>query len=185
MNPLIDSLFSNDDFFKSTVGKNERDCPCNTLVRVYRNLNKPEFYSILARTGKNKGKVVGYAKSVRLTHAKTVVSEKSRQRVINEGRKNVHAFCEGIIVDASNVIQDVDGKITLTYSPYKMFCDGVAVDTSNVIKNIDGKTNITEPIFYGSFYKRLTEEPISMTNGDIILQGANVYSSDYFNDNQS
>jgi len=158
MSSLIGSLFSNDDFFKSTVGKNERNCTCETLVRVYRNLNKPEFYSILARTGKNKGKVIGYAKAIRLIHAKTIVSEKSRQRVLKEGRKNVHAFCEGIIVDASNVIQNIDDKKVITYSPYKM----------------------------GSFYDRLTEEPISITNGDIILQAANVYTNDYFiSDNQN
>lgn len=152
MSLLIGSLFASDDFFQSTVGKNEHNCNRETLVRVYRNLNKPEFYSILAKTGQNKGKVVGYAKSVRLIHAKTIVSEKSRQRVLKEGRKNVHAFCEGIIIDASNVIQDVDDKKIITYSPYKM----------------------------GSFYDRLTEDPISMTNADITLQGANVYTNDYF-----
>lgn len=158
MSSFIGSLFSNDDFFKSTVGKNERICNRETLVRVYRNLNKPEFYSILARTGINKGKVVGYAKSVRLIHAKTLVSLKSRDRVLRENRKNVHAFCEGIIVDSSNIIQNIEDKQVITYSPYKM----------------------------GSFYNRLSEEPVSMTNADIILQGANVYTNDYFiSDNQN
>lgn len=86
------------------------------------------------------------------------MSEKSRQRVKSEGRKNVHAFCEGIIVDSSNVIQNIEDKRVITYSPYKM----------------------------ESFYNRLSEELVSMTNADIILQGANVYTNDYFiSDNQN
>jgi len=45
-------------------------------VRVYRNLLKPNFFSIQAMEGPNKGKVVGYARAVGLENVTFVVSKK-------------------------------------------------------------------------------------------------------------
>ena len=69
-----------------TVSKNQK-------VRVYRNLHKQgTVYSIQdARTGL----VLGYSESVLLSGVAFKVSEAGRQRVLQTGRKNVHAFCEG------------------------------------------------------------------------------------------
>lgn len=69
-----------------TVSKNQR-------VRVYRNLHKQGVvYSIAdARTGL----VLGYSESVLLSGVAFKVSEAGRQRVIQSGRKNVHAFIYG------------------------------------------------------------------------------------------
>lgn len=84
------SLFNNSNTrFLSLVGKVTRECIRYTRVRVYRNLNKPEFYSILAMEGDNKGKVVGYAKSVLIENGQFVVGAKSRLRVLSEKRKKV------------------------------------------------------------------------------------------------
>lgn len=46
-----------------------RTCPEPGLpVRVYRNLNRPGLYSMVALSGPYKGKVVGYAPAVALGH---------------------------------------------------------------------------------------------------------------------
>ena len=63
-------------------------------VRVYYNLNR-SVWSIKAMEGEFKGKVIGYASSVVLSDAHTVVSEAGRQRVLREQRKNVHAYIDG------------------------------------------------------------------------------------------
>ena len=66
-------------------------------VRVYYNLNRA-VWSIKAMEGEHKGRVIGYASSVTLRNAHTVVSEASRQRVLREQRKNVHAYIDGELV---------------------------------------------------------------------------------------
>ena len=63
-------------------------------VRVYYNLSR-SVWSIKAMEGEFKGKVIGYASSVVLSDAHTVVSEAGRQRVLREQRKNVHAYIDG------------------------------------------------------------------------------------------
>jgi hypothetical protein len=144
---LTDSLFKGNTF-DSLVGKNERECTRLTKVRVYRNLNKPEFYSIMAMTGVNKGKVVGYARSVLLENCHLVISEASRQRVLRDKRKNVHAFCQGYICDASNAVQALTGnECAITYNPYRM----------------------------GSFFRR--DDGVPYTGGctQVLLQGSDAY----------
>lgn len=63
-------------------------------VRVYYNLHKA-CWSIKAMEGPLKGRVVAHAAGVALMDARTVVSQAGRERVIREGKKNVHAFIEG------------------------------------------------------------------------------------------
>lgn len=113
------SLFQ-EDVFTSTVSKSQRACKRGMKVRVYRNLNKKEFYSILALEGEFKGKVCGYAKSVVIENVIFKVSAKSQQRVLRENRRNVHAFCEGFITDASDCVVDIDFEHeVVTYNPFK------------------------------------------------------------------
>ena len=112
-----DSLF-HDGSFESLVGKELRHCKQFRRVRIYRNLNKPEFFSIVSMEGKLKGKVCGYAKSVLLEDFTFIVSEASRLRVLREQRRNVHAYCDGIITDASQSLQSVDSCRYITYNPY-------------------------------------------------------------------
>lgn len=62
-------------------------------VQVYRNLHN-DMWSI---RDFNTGLVLGHALAVTLTDAKFVVREAGRQRVLQEQRKNVHAFVEGVL----------------------------------------------------------------------------------------
>jgi hypothetical protein len=64
-------------------------------VAAYRNLKKPGVvYSLMdTRTGL----VAGYADDVLLGDVKFTVRQKGRERVLREGRKNVHAFVRGTI----------------------------------------------------------------------------------------
>ncbi|MBU32545.1 MAG: hypothetical protein CL602_01375 [Alteromonas sp.] len=115
---LTDSLFDQ-HVFTSQVGNAQRQCRQWMRVRVYRNLNKAEFFSILALEGECKGKVIGYAKSVLIENGQYRVSEAGRQRVLRERRKCVHAYIDGVIADASNTVQTLKGNETyVTYNPY-------------------------------------------------------------------
>lgn len=55
--------------------------------------------------------------AVRLTDCKFVVSEKLRQKVIKERRKNVHAKVHGKIQPLGEI--DTDGFRIASYNPYK------------------------------------------------------------------
>lgn len=68
-------------------------------VFIYRNLNRKGIvYSLKAMDGEYKGKVLGYATYILVKDPKFVVSEKGRQRVLKERRKNVHAGVVGELV---------------------------------------------------------------------------------------
>lgn len=65
-------------------------------VDVYRNLHNG-MYSIKARTGKHRGRVIAHAKQVWLDDVEFVVSEAGRSRVLREKKKYVHAFVRGTL----------------------------------------------------------------------------------------
>ena len=65
-------------------------------VDVYRNLHNG-MYSIKARTGKHRGRVIAHAKAVWLDDVEFVVSEAGRARVLREKKKYVHAFVRGTL----------------------------------------------------------------------------------------
>lgn len=98
-------------------------------VRVYRNLNNGKL-SILH---KKLGRVLGYADSVRMIDVRYVVLPGGKQRALRTGKRNVHAFVEGVIVGAKNFFfrEGVPGRflipdwfereglvIPLKYSPF-------------------------------------------------------------------
>ena len=69
-----------------------------TEVKIYRNLSKktnsvminvPNFF------GQKRWIVVGYIDEIRLDNAQFIVGEKTRQKVIREQKKYVHAFVKG------------------------------------------------------------------------------------------
>lgn len=60
-------------------------------VKVYYNLHKNLFSVKDAKTGL----VIGHAEMVNLSNVVFKVSEAGRQRVLREGRKNVHAYVTG------------------------------------------------------------------------------------------
>jgi hypothetical protein len=82
------------------------DDAIGTRVRVYRNLNNGKI-SVMY-----KQKVVAHGSTVCLADVKMIVSEASRQRVLKEKTRNVHAFMEGVLVE------ECHGTEAVTYNPY-------------------------------------------------------------------
>jgi hypothetical protein len=144
---LNKTLFTAGGCFSSAVGKVTRTASQGQKVKVYRNLNKPEYYSIQATDGPDKNKVIGYAKSILLSNVTFKVSEASRQRVIKQGRKNVHAVCIGTLTDASNNILMTPPGITATYNPYA----------------------------FSYFFVRDTHQPVADSYQNVIFQGPNLH----------
>jgi len=81
-------------------------------VRVYYNLHKHTFS--IQHWVDGRWLVRDYADTVRLTDVTFRVSEAGRQRVIREGRKNVHAFVVGTLTDT---VTDTPHRVT--YNPFK------------------------------------------------------------------
>jgi hypothetical protein len=66
-------------------------------ARVYFNLHK-KLWSVQIKNAKGVWYVAFHAQTVQLEDVRWTVSEAGRQRVIREGRKNVHAYCMGTLV---------------------------------------------------------------------------------------
>jgi len=70
---------------------------------AYYNLHR-HLWSIVAREGAQKGRVIAHLPRVLLADAEMIVRPAGRARVRREGRKNVHAFVRGTILpDATSV----------------------------------------------------------------------------------
>lgn len=129
-----------------------RDLNKGDIVDLYRNLNKPSYFSCKQRGGKLKGKVCAYAKCFVIKNPRFAISEASRLRVIEKGQRNVHAFIRGEFVGAIEKgtlpIPPADA-IRCTYNPY----------------------------FAGYFFDRLTKNEIDQTSIPTyaILIGSDVY----------
>ena len=101
-------------------------------VRVYRNLHK-KCVSV-----KQGGIVQCHATNVVLNDCKFIVNEAGQARVRREGKKYVHAFIEGYVVDARRSLELLDfGWETVYYNPYETdhwvissLCYDVYVDTA-------------------------------------------------------
>jgi hypothetical protein len=75
--------------------RNKRDgAPSGQKVFVYFNLHK-KLWSVRSLEGSQKGLVIAHAKRVQLRNVTPKVSKAGRERVIKEGRKNVHAGLVG------------------------------------------------------------------------------------------
>lgn len=92
-------------------------------VFVYFNLHK-KLWSVKALEGADRGRVIAHKRMLTLANATPRVSEKGRQRVLQERRKNVHAGLVGewdatdpdFFVDARALFSLVE---PITYNPYK------------------------------------------------------------------
>lgn len=81
---------------------------------IYWNLHR-NLFSVRARAGAHKGRVIAHMTDVALTNVKFHVDQKGRERVLREKRKNVHAFLRG-----NWTFNDVDFfGWNVTYNPYK------------------------------------------------------------------
>lgn len=89
-------------------------------VRVYRNLHK-NCYSVVALEGENKGRVIAHEQVVLLEDTTFKVSQKGRERVLREKRKNVHAYVKGTLLTPDSPLEGcIGGWERVTYNPYKM-----------------------------------------------------------------
>lgn len=121
----------------------------------YRNLNKANMFSCRQRKGDLKSKVSGYANIFIIENPIFVVSEKSRQRVINTKRKNVHAFVRG---DFHMALFDYELESTISALPCCTY----------------------NPYFEGHFFYKEDKTPVSESPSKYaILMGANVYLTDH------
>jgi len=107
-------------------------------VKLYRNLNNGKW-SLMQN-----GIVKAYASKLALKDCSFKVSEKSRQRVLKNKRKNVHAFIVGIL---SNELDENENLKEVTYCPYKggefHETDGKPVISAKYIfANIDAKKHV-------------------------------------------
>jgi hypothetical protein len=90
-------------------------------IRVYRNLNRPSLFSIVALDGEFKGKVLGYAPIIGMTDVELKVSEKLRNTVLEKRVRNVHAHANGRFCGVAQRLEDVCETETaqvVTYQPY-------------------------------------------------------------------
>ncbi|QGJ90984.1 hypothetical protein SEA_BIANCATRI92_86 [Mycobacterium phage BiancaTri92] len=86
-------------------------------VFVYWNLHRG-MWSVKALEGPDKGRVITRTQHVILRNVTGKVSEAGRQRVLREGRKNVHAGLVGELVQAEAVNLPKDAR-PVTYNPRK------------------------------------------------------------------
>jgi hypothetical protein len=81
-------------------------------VFVYSNLHL-KVWSV-----RHKGIVIGHADVLRLDNVTFKVSEAGRQRVLREGKKNVHAGAYGTL-SGFDADLGVEGGTAVTYNPYR------------------------------------------------------------------
>jgi hypothetical protein len=103
---------------------------------IYRNLRTGGF------SVKHKGLVVCLAHSLYGLAVEFRVSEKGRQKVIKEKRKNVHAYaaCEYFAIDSHQ--PPIDKLKKITYNPYVadyFTCDGKEINSAEEVTFYDGK----------------------------------------------
>lgn len=113
-------------------------------VYCYFNLHK-KVWSVKALEGDNKGRVIAHSSHVVLTDAVGRVGKKGRERVIREGRKNVHAGLVGQLfsLDVPVVITDQESR-QITYNPYKfenfVYKDSQAMYNGSDVAYLDATT---------------------------------------------
>lgn len=81
---------------------------------VYYNLHR-HLWSVVAREGAGKGRVVAHLPCVLVADAEMVVRPTGRARVLQEGRKNVHAFVRGTILPEGAAVPE--GARPFSYNP--------------------------------------------------------------------
>jgi hypothetical protein len=86
-------------------------------VKVYRNLTK-KCWSVASLHQPDYGLVVGYETKMMLRNCNFRVSEASRQRVLRDKMKNVHAWITGYGVDIDSLEYDPKELKPAYYNPY-------------------------------------------------------------------
>jgi len=129
-------------------------------VFAYFNLHH-KCWSLRATSGSERGRVVAHADTVTLSDCEFRVSEAGRQRVIQEGRKNVHAGCVGQLDGFMGTPTDAGVRAGLSGS------QGVGHDA---LQGLEGVTY--NPYRAGEFIVRSTGEPIHRADRVVLSRGA-------------
>lgn len=112
------SLLDSGGGFRSEL---QRYVQAGEQVDCYRNLNRANCFSVKSRQGQNKGLVTAYGRSIVVGAPKLVVGEKSRQRCIENGVRNVHCYVRGILLgifDGDLMASKKVDCIRVSYSPF-------------------------------------------------------------------
>lgn len=71
----------------------------NKLIQIYRNLNKKGvIYSV-----RQSGKVVAHTNTIVIKNCHFKINEGGKQRYLETGRKNVHAYIEGYLATIQEI----------------------------------------------------------------------------------
>lgn len=92
---------------------NHRPLQLGETVKVYRNLHK-KCFSVQDKTGH----VVAHVQHLSLANVTFIIRGAGRRRVLETGRKNVHAFVKGTVVKPS-ILRNYR---QLRYNPYQADC---------------------------------------------------------------
>jgi len=130
-------------------------------VFAYFNIHK-KTWSLRGEDGLERGYVVAHAHAVELADCTFKVSEPSRQKVIREQQKNVHAGIVGTLVGFAGKVTEV-GESRVKYLLYD--------DDENMARVTDEYTPITyNPYVSGHFRVLETDAPVTSAES-IILSG--------------
>lgn len=108
--------------------------------KVYFNLHKLVF------SVQQKGLVVLHTEAVKLTDVKFQVRESGRQKVLQEKKKNVHAFVNGTF-EGTDTGADTSGYREATYNPYK-YSSFVDKETQQPLQKANEVILINKKIWY-------------------------------------
>lgn len=86
-------------------------------VRVYRNLHRARW-SVQVKK-ENGWRVAFHAETVLLCNCRAILSESGRDRARREGRRNVHAKIEGVLI-ANGIDLDCTRLPRVRYNPFEM-----------------------------------------------------------------
>ena len=110
-------------------------------VKVYRNLNR-DCWSVLGKDDR----LLLHAEALVLKNCQFVVQPGGRQRVVLEGRKNVHAFAKGTIAPMASHKEFRPVLKRVLYNPYQAATfrwehepDIPVAESECVLLNNDGK----------------------------------------------
>ncbi len=106
-------------------------------VQVYRNLHKKrEDGGVVYSVRNDKGIVAAHESYLTIEDCKLRVSDKGRERVRKEKRKNVHAYIQGVrgtLTPKARKYVQMGKPVEIYYNPYK--CESfIRVDTGEPVR---------------------------------------------------
>jgi len=111
-------------------------------IDAYRNLND-DCISIKSREAKNRGLVIDHVDCAYVKNAEFIVQPSGRERVLEEGKKNVHAFVRGVLCESINTRDET--SVAVTYNP-KKYSNFVTRDGKRAVVSAEIATVTTDGV---------------------------------------